>query len=216
MRYDFKSLNRIAIVLDDHALFAESFSKILNDLHLFENVLHFTNEKELKQFLMKNRFDQQVYLFLDYYLKETVVTSVIQEFRLLLKKPKVIIISGISNPLLIKSLFTIRPDGIIHKSDQMADILECIQEVSESKTYYSSYINELIGNVEATPIKFPFSNREMELLLLFSRGLTVEETAAELNISPHTVSGHRQKMFAKCNCKNISELLGYARKLEII
>lgn len=216
MQSDIPRMNRVAIVLDDHQMFTDSFTKILDDLKFFDSVLGFTNEIELKHYLLENYFPEQVYLFLDYRLKNCVVAKDIQDFRSLLKSPKVITISGISSPLIIKNLASLRPDGILHKIDQISEIRDCIQVVNKSKKYYSGFIKRTLLNYNLDPEKILFTGREIELLNRLSKGLTEEEIAKELNISPHSLSGHKEKMIKKLKFTHTNELIDYARKLAII
>ncbi len=51
------------------------------------------------------------------------------------------------------------------------------------------------------------SERELTILKLIARGLTSDEIAAQLKISPLTVKAHRKNMIQKLKAKNSSELL---------
>ncbi len=208
---------KLALVLDDHTIFAEAFSKTLQGFNFFESVIPFSNERDFLQYLIQLRDPRSVYLFLDYYLGETLIPGSLSEVRRILKKPKIIIVSGIVNPILITNLLDLRPDGIIHKSESTSEILKCIHFIEDGQSYYSGVIKEIIDSrVVKDSNKLPFTPREMELLMFFARGVTVEQTAEYSNLSPHTVSAHRRKMFVKAKVNNISELLAYARKFDLI
>lgn len=53
----------------------------------------------------------------------------------------------------------------------------------------------------------PFSNREIEVIQLLSKGFTTMEIAEFLFISSETVCTHRRNMLAKWNCRNCTELV---------
>lgn len=53
----------------------------------------------------------------------------------------------------------------------------------------------------------PFSNREIEIIQLLSKGFTTVEIAGFLFISSETVCTHRRNMLAKWNCRNCTELV---------
>lgn len=207
---------KLALVLDDHTIFAEAFAKTLQDFHFFKNVVPFSDGGELLDYIMQLRSLDNVYLFLDYYVGETVIPSILPDIKRILKKPKVIIISGITSPVLIANLLELKPDGIVHKSDKTSEILLCIHAIKDGEKYYSESIKEIIDSTGSHVEKIPFSPREMELLVFFAKGMTVDQTAEHTNLSPHTVSAHRRKMFSKAGVNNISELLAFARKLELI
>ncbi|MDA3613317.1 LuxR C-terminal-related transcriptional regulator [Polluticaenibacter yanchengensis] len=207
---------RIAITLDDHQLFAESFGKVLNDFGLFSHVLSFSNEEELMNYLIYHKTNKTIYLFLDYYIKDKKVTGIIYDLKRILQHYKIVVVSSITNDLLLRDLLQFNLDGIIHKSDKTSEILDCINELNYDRKYFSSTIKTILAASKDSEESMPFSPRELELLSYFARGLTVDETAGLINLSRHTIAAHRRKMFAKANCNNISELLAYARKVDII
>lgn len=213
---NFTNNPKIALVLDDHSLFAESFARILEDLRIFSNVQFFTKDNELKEYLLKTRTSHSVYLFLDYYIGDKVIVSFFSELRRIVKNPKIIIVSGMTNPNLIKNLLDSKINGMIHKGDNASEIIDCLEEIEKGNFYQSPSVQNILTNFDENPTEVLFSSREMEMLSLFARGLTVEEAAQETNLSFHTVSAHRRKMFQKARCNNISELLAFARKLELI
>lgn len=51
------------------------------------------------------------------------------------------------------------------------------------------------------------TEKEKEVLLLVSSGLTTKEIAEKMNISFHTVESHRKNLLRKCNAKNSAELV---------
>lgn len=51
------------------------------------------------------------------------------------------------------------------------------------------------------------SNREIEILKLVAKGLTNKEIGADLNISPHTVKNHLQRILEKVGAENRAQLV---------
>lgn len=51
------------------------------------------------------------------------------------------------------------------------------------------------------------SEREMEIIQKMARGLSSEEVAKDLFISPYTVRTHRKNMLKKTGCRNTSQLI---------
>lgn len=56
-----------------------------------------------------------------------------------------------------------------------------------------------------------FSKRELEILHKLCDGKTSSSVAEELNISKHTVDGHRRKMLEKSHCTNTIELINFGK-----
>jgi DNA-binding NarL/FixJ family response regulator len=73
--------------------------------------------------------------------------------------------------------------------------------------------------LEGTPIKRPrevmvsqpvLSDREVQVLALFVRGLSRKEISQELNINEKTVSTYRARLLHKLDVRNLVELIRYA------
>lgn len=206
--------NIVGIVVDDHQLFADSFSNLLEHTGFFTEIQVFTDIKGLFQYLLQNT-SKKGCIFLDYYLGDQVGIGNINEIRRLNKNIKIIVLSSVTNPAAIRAAMLYHPDGFISKSVGFDVVLECLQNISKGNAYYCPFIqgklNESLGNDSVD-----FSPREIEILQYFAKGLSVIETAEALFLSKHTVITHRRKMMAKANCKNITELLTYARSIEIV
>ncbi len=54
------------------------------------------------------------------------------------------------------------------------------------------------------------SKRELEVLVLISKGLSVKEISTELNISEETIKTHRKNLFKKFLVKNSPHLIRQA------
>lgn len=205
----------IGFILDDHTLFSESFAKILETYLPFEYVKSFSEEKSLINELVNLQTQKNIYLFLDYYIGNKMLPMVLSDIKRVAKKAKIIVVSSITSPLLINDLLIYKPDGLIHKSDQVTDIIECIKSVQKGIPFVTSTVNRMISEGSSADTLL-FSPREIELIYYFSLGFTVEETANSVNISPSTVATHRKKMFRKSNCNNITELLLLVREMGIL
>ncbi len=58
---------------------------------------------------------------------------------------------------------------------------------------------------DVDPIK-TLSNREVEVFEMIGQGLTTQQIAGKLKLSPKTVETHREKIKAKLDLKNSAEL----------
>ncbi|MBN1951913.1 MAG: response regulator transcription factor [Bacteroidales bacterium] len=55
--------------------------------------------------------------------------------------------------------------------------------------------------------KYDLTSRETEIVQMIWKGLTTDEIAENLFISPLTAKTHRQNILRKCHCKNFFELI---------
>src|SRR3546814_653892 len=208
--------NPIAIVYDDHQLFSESFSAVLERLALFKSVHLFTdNEHAYLRFLVEH-FDEPVYLFLDYYLPENNALALITETRRINKKARIVIVSGITTPSLITHILTYNPHGFISKSGGIDIVIDCLRTIARGKRYICPVTREIASTALLSVDQIPFTARELEMLQYFAQGLSVIETANKAHLSRHTVVAHRRKMMSKAEVNSITELLAYARNKELL
>ena len=61
-----------------------------------------------------------------------------------------------------------------------------------------------------------FSQRELEVLKLCAKGITIKEVASILILSKHTIVSHRRRMMNKTNTRSITELLDFVRESGIL
>ena len=203
-----------AIILDDHRMFAETFSVAIEQLHLFKEVLTYTSDTDLIEYFIKWGANREIFLFVDYYLQNKCGLSIIKEVRRLNKKVKIIVVSSLNNYMLINDVLTYKPDAFLSKISGIEDIIKALQDILKNEQYISPYIQEMIQSDKAT--LSGFTEREVELLQYFSKGFSTEATANILHLSIHTVIAHRRKMMRKAQCHSIVELLAYARNAGLI
>lgn len=112
--------------------------------------------------------------------------------------------------------------GFLLKTSDINELQLAINEVSSGENYFS---NELLRKIisdygKNTPKKneevSAFTDREMDVIKLICNGLTNEEIAEKLHISPKTVKGHRANLLAKTGCKNTPSMVIYAIKNKLI
>ncbi|MET4548019.1 DNA-binding NarL/FixJ family response regulator [Pedobacter africanus] len=209
-----KKIQAIAIVFDDHLLFADSFSALIERLDLFRSVHTISEERELVSFLIKHS-ESPIYFFLDYYLKNKNGLPLINEARRLNKNITIIVMSSVISPITITNILSYNPNGFVSKSSGFNAIVECLTIISQGRQYISPAISDIVSNTNST-IKLPFTARELEVLHYFAHGLSIAQTAEQTNLSKHTIVAHRRKMMAKVKVNSITELLFYARKQELI
>jgi DNA-binding NarL/FixJ family response regulator len=103
--------------------------------------------------------------------------------------------------------------------------LECaIQAVLNGKTYFSQQAHEVIFRKYTQRISkrkdvsptVSVTKREIEIIKLIAEGLTSQQMADKLFISPRTVETHRSNLMKKMGVKNSIELVRKAQTVELI
>src|SRR5690606_36843670 len=108
--------SKIAVIIDDHRLFAESFSELLKKARIFEDVVIMSEYKEYIYFLLKNSKKQKIYLFLDYYLRDELGVEFIDQARILHRKMRIVVVTTVTKLSTIQTIVAHRPEGTISKS----------------------------------------------------------------------------------------------------
>lgn len=145
--------------------------------------------------------------------------------RMLLKKfpsVKILILSVHNDESFIARLIEQGAHGYLVKDSDPTEVYEAI----ESLHYKGSYINErtlkaiqLSMNRKLKPAPktdLQLSNREIDVLRLTCMQYTAEEIAEKLFISVKTVNGHRNNLLQKTGSRNVTGLVIYALKNQIV
>ncbi len=112
--------------------------------------------------------------------------------------------------------------GFLLKTSDIKELEIAIKDVTTGETYFSNeLLRKIITNfdkktsqqVQETNI---LTDRELDVIKLICDGMTNEEIAEKLHISPKTVKGHRANLLAKTGCKNAPSMVLYAIKNKII
>jgi two-component system invasion response regulator UvrY len=104
--------------------------------------------------------------------------------------------------------------GYLTKERTPQDLVEAIRKVTRGGTYVSSALAEHLA--AALDTRRPavaheaLSDREYEVLRLMGAGRTVGEIAAQLSLSPKTVSTYRTRILQKLGLRTSAELIRYA------
>ena len=102
--------------------------------------------------------------------------------------------------------------GYVSKQEPPETLLQAIRQVLRGEMYLSPRMtNRLLRGVAtgALPQRNPIhglSNRELEVYEMIGQGLTIQQIAGKLNLSPKTVETHREKVKQKLNLKSSAEL----------
>ena len=103
--------------------------------------------------------------------------------------------------------------GLIRKSPEIAQQLPvAIEAVSAGRQYFSPSVRECLQRLRADPRAFfkILSDREIELMPHFGKGLTDLEIAARSTLSPLTIKSHRQHIMTKLGLHRTPELIYWA------
>ena len=110
--------------------------------------------------------------------------------------------------------------GYLNKESASEQLVAAIRKVAAGGVYVSAAVSEamflnLRGDTIATPHE-QLSDREFQVLRLIAMGKSSTEIAAELVLSPKTVSTHKTRILEKMRMSNQAELIRYAIEHKLV
>lgn len=110
--------------------------------------------------------------------------------------------------------------GYVTKGADINEMVKAIRQVATGKRYLSPEIAQQMALKAFDPDKAsPFddlSDREMQVMLMITRGQKVQDISEQLFLSPKTVNSYRYRLFEKLNIENDVELTHMAIRHGII
>ena len=133
---------------------------------------------------------------------------------------KIIAISAICAEPFPSSILQLGAVGYLTKDSGAEEIATAIRKVYKGEMYLSGEIAQQMALSSLMPPKeSPFeqlSEREMQVMMMITRGMTVQDIAERLFLSTKTINGYRYRMFEKLAIKNDVELTYLAMKHRVI
>ena len=135
-------------------------------------------------------------------------------FGTLLPETKVILLSSVKEDYLLYKALQSGADGYVHKDDPMEALTSAIATVMQGGCYFGHTVQQLRRQMGQNPESFSkiLTDKEQEVLELLGQGLSNEESAPMLALSPETVQTHRRNIMRKLGLHNAMQLQSYALK----
>lgn len=183
------------LLVDDHALFAQSLAIALSD---FPSVEKFSNVGSIDEIETVLEKDSPDILLMDINLGKLSHEDGLLLARNLLKKypgQKIVILSGYDLPVYRKEAEKLGAKGFISKDIEPDKLLRILESIENGSTYFEhtdNFIEEL-------------TETEKQVLRLLSGGVKRKEIAEQLFMSERTVSNHLQHIFEKLGVSSAIE-----------
>jgi DNA-binding NarL/FixJ family response regulator len=119
--------------------------------------------------------------------------------------PKFVIYTGLSDPELLEAAYRSGARGLVAKPAGLTVLVDALREVWRGGRYFDRSFVQTNGN--GNGVEKALSARESEILGFLAEGLTGEEIARRLVLSPETVRTH---------VRNATEKLGARTRTEAV
>ena len=105
---------------------------------------------------------------------------------------------------------TLRPEEIRAKCEQLA------QDAQTINADVASYVGDILIKRSEKIADIGLTQREIQIIRLSAEGLSAAQIAERTFLSVHTVNTHRQRIYAKLEVHNVSDMLRKAQELGVI
>ena len=100
-----------------------------------------------------------------------------------------------------------------HTRRRCGELAAGVQSINEDM---AGYVGDVLVERSRRISGLGLTHRELEIIRLSAQGLTAAEIAEKLYLSVHTVNNHRQRIYAKMDVRNVSEMTRKATDLGIL
>lgn len=205
------------LIVDDHALVRMGIRRLLEDLPDVKVVAEAENGEMA---LAKVKSHHPDVVLLDMKMPGIDGWEVTRRLKKTSPHVKVIAVTALSSEPLPSRVLQLGAMGYLTKDSGLEEMASAIRKVVQGEKYLSAEIAQkmAIHSLEDT-LDSPFdllSEREMQVMLMITRGMNVPDIASRLFLSNKTVNGYRYRMFKKLAITNDVELTYLALKHRII
>jgi|SRR5687767_2558613 len=206
-------MNRIRLLLaDDHVMFAQGLESLLREE--FELVGTAGNGEELIEATLRLNPDV---ILVDISMPVLNGFDAVRRIRQAGSTVKVIFLTMHDDATLLAEAFRCGASGYILKQSAGEELVNAIREVVQGNTYVSPLVTSLPPEPQQNrSLKTSITPRQREVLELISRGFTMREIAAALNISTRTAESHKYEMMQTLGVETTAELISYCLRLGLI
>lgn len=133
----------------------------------------------------------------------------------------IIVLTQFDEIPLILNMFKTGAKGFLTKNIEGAEIAAAMTTVLKGDYYYHSKFDDtiqawLMSGLRKQIPSVRFSEREMQLIMLMSKGKTTQEISEQLGLSFRSIETYRYQLIKKINVANTAELITYVYKNSII
>jgi len=185
------------VVVDDHPFFRDGVSRGLTNSGLITVVAEAENGRDGLAAIAEHRPQVAV---VDYQMPDLDGIAVTQAVVRDGLPTRVLLLSAITDSPVVFRALEVGASGYLSKDARRAEIVDAVLSVAQGRTVVPP---ELAGSLaqeirmRAQPAGPVLSERELQVLKGFARGLSIPQLAKELFIGASTVKTHTQRLYEK-------------------
>lgn len=198
-----------AIVVDDHKIFRESLTYVLESQANIKVVAQANNGKEFLD-LLKSTTPDIVLLDIEMPIMDGIEAT--REALRLYPNLKILVLSMHNDEEFYSAMIDLGVKGFILKESDTVEVIKAVDEIVKGSLYFSQELLLGLLKKRKDSVVVDLTQREQEVLSLIAKGLSNIEIGEKLFISARTVEKHRAELLLKTESKNSISLVVYAIK----
>jgi len=191
------------VIVDDHPMVIEGLKSLLidqEDMHISET---FTNGSDALEFLASRSCDV---MLLDISLPDINGTELCGKITESNRRVKVLGMSTYSEASIIHQMIQFGAKGYLLKNASMEELVRAILIVNSGNMYFSPEVQKILAEFSISD-KPKLTRREREVLELIAAGVTTQQIADKLFVSPLTIETHRRNLMQKFGVNNAPAMI---------
>ncbi len=205
------------LIADDHAVVRRGLREILASEHDMDVVGEAKNGDEALELVRKLDWDVAV---LDFSMPGRSGVELIKEIKRRHPGRPVLVLSMLPEEAHAAQVFKAGGSGYINKESAGEELTAAIRKVANGGKYVSANFAEKLATDLAPdaekPLHESLSDREYRVMWLLASGKQINQIAAEMFLSPSTISTYRARILKKLKLTDNAALVRYAVKQQLI
>ncbi|MDH5231952.1 MAG: response regulator transcription factor [Gammaproteobacteria bacterium] len=201
-------MTKIAALIDDHPLYAEAITGLVESIDPQWQVKQFSDLKTVAE--IRQALQHISMIFLDLTLPSMQGIESFSYCRKLFPETPIVVITAIQDHHIARRLITLGAKGYISKSLDTQPLTLAITAVLNGDSYFPA-LSDTLSDTETK-----LTERQLEILDGLSNGQSNKQIAYDLGISEGTVRVHTATIFKLLNVRNRTSAVREAQKLGVI
>jgi DNA-binding NarL/FixJ family response regulator len=196
------------IVVDSHRMFNEGLCELLKKkIKTFNLIDSCYSIEAAKQKMLQQQYD---FLFTDIAMTDGDPKEFIAYCRQKYSNLTIIAVSSITNCYEIKELLGIGINAYLSKSAGSDELQTAIERTWAGEKYISVELAGRLATAIYVKDNSNLTKKELEVLRLVAKGLTINQAAELMHLSQHTIIGHRRNIMQKLGIRSATGIVKYA------
>jgi two-component system invasion response regulator UvrY len=199
------------LIADDHAIVRRGLSEILLEAWPSAEIVQVGDADTLLRRTLEESWD---FVISDLMMPGRSVLETVQQIRQDQPQLPVLILSIFPEEQYATRVFKAGASGYINKDAAPTELVKAVQRILQGRKYITPAVAEKLASDLTVDNERPphelLSDREFHVMKMLAAGRTITEIAAQLSLSPTTISTYRSRIMEKMKMKSNAELARYA------